>query len=340
MTQRNASVPVEGGRFALIGGASLVGVATAELLLAKRAQKVVIFDNFSFGVDANVAHLAADPRVVVHRGDIRQSADLNAALSETDGVINLAALMTISMNQNPRLGLEVNVTGAQNVIDACCGNGVRKLVFSSSNAVYGYGPQVAGDLVESTPFHGHGASPASALYGASKIIGEQLCRDAYRRHGLDYLIVRYSTVYGERQHSRAANSQFILDALAKIERGEAPTCIGTGTETKHYVYVGDVARANVMALEADRSDEAMNISGPKPTTSREALELLLEVAGSELRPIFVAPTEKDSLLAVGGAFSIDHRKALDVIGWAPEVDMREGLTRLVAWRRQANAVAG
>jgi UDP-glucose 4-epimerase len=98
----------------------------------------------------------------------------------------------------------------KNVLEACRANRVRKVVFASSNAVYGYGPGVKGELVEDTPFHTAGAPPAAILYGASKIIGEQLCRDAFRKHGQDYVVLRYATVYGDRQHHRAANALYIL----------------------------------------------------------------------------------------------------------------------------------
>ncbi|HVZ00476.1 MAG TPA: NAD-dependent epimerase/dehydratase family protein [Dongiaceae bacterium] len=332
MTGKGSSVAIQGGSFVLIGGASLVGSSTAELMLERGARQVTILDNFAYGADANIAHLVSDPRLAVRKGDVTRMEDVTGAVAGADGVVHLAALMTISMSGNPRRGIDVNIGGAANVVDACCAQGVRKLIFASSNAVYGYGPQVSGRLVEATPFHADGASPASALYGASKIIGEQLCRDAFQRHGLGYLVLRYSTVYGERQHARAANSAFILDAIEKIGRGEAPVCAGTGAETKHYVYVGDVARANLAALESERVDGAFNVSGPRPTTSREVLELLLEILGSRLRPVYTAPTDSQRLLAVGGPFEIDHARATEALGWAPEVDMREGLSRLVAWR--------
>ena len=128
---------------------------------------------------------------------------------------------------------------------------MRKAVFASSNAVYGYGPGVKGDLVESTPFHSVGAPPAAIIYGATKIIGEALCRDYHRKHGLDYVVLRYSTVYGERQHYRAANALYIIETLDKVRKGERPQVLRRRRETKHFVYVGDLARANRMAFEAD-----------------------------------------------------------------------------------------
>ena len=123
------------------------------------------------------------------------------------------------------------------------------------------------------------APPAAILYGASKIIGEQLCRDAFREWGQDYVVLRYSTVYGERQHYRAANALYIIETLEKVRRGEPPEVFGDGSETKHFVYVGDLARANRMAFESAATDVAVNTSGPAPVTTLQLVELVTELAG-------------------------------------------------------------
>jgi UDP-glucose 4-epimerase len=336
----SASVPVKGGRFMVIGGASLVGSATTEELLARGAAEVRLFDNFSFGSGEAIAHLRDDPRVRVVQGDILKLHQLLAATEELDGVVHLAAFMTLSMDRDPWAGIDVNVRGAQNVIEACRANRIRKLIFASSNAVYGYGPGVKGDLVEDTPFHAAGAPAAAILYGASKIMGEQLCRDAYRRHGLNYVVLRYSTVYGERQHYRAANALYIVETHDAIKRGERPKVIGDGSETKHFVYVGDLARANCMALESATTDVAVNTSGPEPVTTLDLVTLVAELSGRpDLKPELVEPDPGKVRLTSGGAFRIDHSAAKDAIGWVPEVDMREGLRRLLAWRDRAVAQA-
>jgi UDP-glucose 4-epimerase len=334
----SAAVAIEGGRFMVIGGASLVGSSTTEELLSRGAAEVQLFDNFSFGSKEAIGHLADNPRVSVVNGDITRLPQLLSASEGIDGVVHLAAFMTLSMDRDPWTGLEVNVRGVQNVLEACRANGVRKLVFSSSNAVYGYGPGVKGDLVEQSPFFSAGAPPAAILYGASKIVGEQLCRDAYRRHGQNYVIVRYSTVYGERQHYRAANALYIVETHDAVKRGERPKVVGDGADTKHFVYVGDLARANCMALEADATDVAVNASGPEPITTLELVRLVAELSGRpDLEPELIAPDPDKVRLTTGGSFRIDHSAALAAIGWAPEVAMREGLRRLLKWRDEASA---
>ena len=325
------SVPIAGGVFCIVGGASLVGSATAAHFLEHGAAEVRVFDNSAFGGERALAHLQDHPRLRVIRGDVMRLPDLLAAQRGADGVLHLAALMTLNMDRDAWTGMDVNIRGVQNSLEAARHNGVQKFVFASSNAVYGYGPGIQGDLVEGTPFHSAGAPPAAILYGATKIIGEQLCRAAYQKHGQDYVVLRYSTVYGERQHYRAANALYIIETYDAVRAGRAPRIVGDGSETKHFVYVGDLARANAAAFEAAATDVAVNTSGPAPITTLELVQLVTELAGGGPAPDFVGETPGKVRLTSGGAFDIVHGLAGEVLRWAPRVDMREGLTRLIAW---------
>jgi len=334
---QKAALPIPGARILVVGGASLVGSATAELLLEQGAAEVTILDSFYQGSREAIRHIEDNPRLQVVQGDVMRLPQLLAASKGVDGILHLAAVMSLTMDRDPWVGLDVNIRGTQNAIEAACANGVKKLVFASSNAVYGYGPGIVGDLVESTPFHSTGAPPAAILYGASKIIGEQLCRNAYAKRGLGYVVVRYSTVYGERQHYRAANALYIIETHDRVRAGQRPQVIGDGSETKHFVHVSDVARANVAAFTSDATDVAVNISGPKPTTTLEIVQLVTELAGKDLAPEHIAPDPGKVRLTSGGAWRIDHAEAERAIGWRPQVDMREGIRRLIAWREASGA---
>jgi len=329
---RTHALPVRDARVLIVGGASLVGSATAELLLAEGAAEVTILDNFFQGSTEAIKHLTGNPRLKTVTGDVMRLPQLIAATAGMDGVLHLAALMSLTMDRDPWMGIDVNIRGTQNVIEACCINGVRKLVFPSSNAVYGYGPGIVGDLVETSPFHSAGAPPAAILYGATKIIGEQLCRDAHLKRGLDYVALRYSTVYGERQHYRAANALYIIETHDRVRRGERPRVIGDGSETKHFVHVSDVARANAAAFAADATNIAVNISGPRPVTTLEIVRLVTELCGKDLAPEHIEPDPGKVRLTSGGAWSMDHTLAETAIGWRPQIEMREGIRRLIAWR--------
>jgi UDP-glucose 4-epimerase len=334
MTQsrKGAALDLKDARILVAGAASLVGSHTADKLLAAGAKEVVLLDNFAFGTPEAIAHLKGEPRVRVVKGDLMRLPDLLAATEGMDGVLHLAAYMTLGFAQTPWEAVDVNLRGAQNMLEACRVNKVKKVVFASSNAVYGYGPGIKGALVEDGPFHSTGAPPAAILYGASKIMGEQMCRQYFQKHGLNYVVLRYSTVYGERQHYRAANSLYIMETYDRVRRGERPVLPGDGSDTKHFVNVADVARANLAAFESAATDVAVNVSGPEPITTGELVRLVLDFCGSKLQPEIKPDAPGTVRLTSGGAFHIPHDKAGELIGWKPEVGMKEGIARLLAWR--------
>lgn len=319
-------------RVLITGAASLVGSHTADLLLKEGVGEVLLLDNFAFGSLDAIAHLKDEPRARIVRADLMRLEELLAATEGVDAVVHLAAYMSLGFSNTPWQAIDVNLRGVQNLLEACRFNKVKKLVFASSNAVYGYGEGIKGALSEDVPFHSKGGSPAGILYGASKVMGEQLCRAAYQKHGLDYVVVRYSTVYGERQHYRAANALYIMDTYDSVQRGEAPVLPGDGSDTKHFVHVSDVARANLAALRSRATDVAVNISGPRAVTVRELMGFVLDYCRSELVPESRPDAPGTVRLTSGGAFHIPNDKAREVLGWEPKVDMEEGIARLLAWR--------
>ena len=331
-TKQGNALTIRESRILIAGAASLVGSHTADLLLEQGVREVILLDNFSFGSMDAIAHLQDNPRVRIVRADLMRLPDLLTATEGVDGVVHLAAYMTLGFSQTPWNAVDVNIRGAQNMLEACRVNKVGKIVFASSNAVYGYGPGIKGALSESIPFYSEGAPPAAILYGASKIMGEQLCRQYHQNFGQDYVVLRYSTVYGERQHYRAANSLYIMETYDLVRKGQAPILPGDGKDTKHFVHVSDVARANVAALQSAATDVAVNVSGPEPITTGELVDLVLDYCKSSLRPEIRPDPPGKVRLTSGGAFHSPHDKAGEVLGWKPLVHMKEGVTRLLAWR--------
>src|SRR5437660_8575089 len=225
---------ISGGRFLLTGGASLIGTDVDGELLAAEAGEVVLFDNYAPGSPEVAAFLAQDKRVRVVRGDITRLHELLDALDGIDGVFALAGFLTLPLSQNPGLGLDVNVHGMFNIVEACRHRAVKKIVFSSSVATFG-DPE-ADQVDETTPFRWHTAPPALALYASSKIIGENLLRLYKQRYGLDYVALRYATVYGERQHHRGVNALHIIASYERIKAGQPPILPGDGSEGHDYIY--------------------------------------------------------------------------------------------------------
>jgi UDP-glucose 4-epimerase len=325
---------ITGGRFVITGGASLIGSHIADALLSQGAREVVLVDNFSLGTPQTINHLLNDERVKLIRGDILRISDLYDAFAGADGVFAIAGFLTLPLTQNPPLGLAVNVDGQVNVFEACRYRGVKKVVFSSSVAVYGEpGP---GKIDEYAPANLASFQPGAALYSCTKLIGEALCRLYHVKHGVQAVALRYSTVYGERQHYRGVNALYIVENYDRIMRGERPTIPGDGSEVHDYVHVADVARANVMAMASDISGESLNVVSGVATTVKRLVELLLKITGSSLEPSYTS-AGGSIRSSSGSQLDFSRTKIERLLGWRPEIDLEEGLRRLIDWRKSERA---
>lgn len=320
---------INGGRFVITGGASLIGSHVADRLLAEGAREVVLLDNFSLGTPETVGHLADDPRVKLLKGDILRINELFDAFKGADGVFAIAGFLTLPLSQNPPLGLAVNVEGQVNVFEACRYAGVKKVIFSSSIACYG---EPEGDAVIDETFPANLASyqPGSMLYSCTKLIGEALGKLYSQKHGVDSVSLRYSTVYGERQHYRGVNALYIIQNYDRIRRGERPVLPGDGSEVHDYIHVADVARANVTAMASDVTGEVFNVVSGVETTVKRISEILLDLAGSDLKPEYA--DDAGAVKATASAsLKLSRAKIKAAIGWEPEVPVEEGIRRLTSW---------
>jgi len=324
---------IEGGRFLLTGGASLIGSHVAEQLLEAGAGEVILLDNFALGSPDVAAFLAQDHRVKLVRADITRLYELLQAFEDIDGVFALAGFLTLPLSQNPGLGLDVNVRGMFNIVEACRYRGVRKVVFSSSVATFG-DPE-SDTIDEATPFRWHTAPPALALYAASKIIGENLLRLYKQRYGLDYVALRYSTVYGERQHHRGVNALHIIESYDRIKQGERPVIAGDGSEAHDYVYVGDVARANVLAMASEVSGESFLIATGVDTSVNQIVDILLKLTNSPLQPRHIDDPGKVQT-TTKASLGFSPAKARRMLGWQAQTGIEDGLRRLIAWAEGSN----
>jgi len=320
---------IAGGRFVVTGGASLIGSHVADKLLAEGARAVVLLDNYSLGTPETVSHLADDKRVKLVRGDILRINELYDAFDGADGVFAIAGFLTLPLTQNPPLGLAVNVEGQVNVFEACRYRGVKKVIFSSSIAAYG--EPGSGLIDEESPSNLAPFQPGAMLYSCTKLIGETLCKLYAGKHGMQAIALRYSTVYGERQHYRGVNALYIVENYDRIMRGERPTLPGDGSEVHDYIHVADVARANVMAMASDVSGETFNVVSGVETTVKRIVEILLEITGSPLEPDHVSGGGAVKSTS-GTVLKLSREKIGRMLGWQPEIDIDQGLRRLIDWR--------
>ncbi|MEW6753614.1 MAG: NAD-dependent epimerase/dehydratase family protein [Candidatus Latescibacterota bacterium] len=311
---------LQGGRFAVIGGAGFIGSHVVERLLEAGAAQVVVIDNFYRGTRANLEAVAEHRRVRLLEGDILDADWLASSLESCQGAFHLAAAWLLECLEKPRFAVENNILGTYNVMQACCQAGVERVVFSSSASVYGDAVRVPMD--EEHPYHNR------TLYGATKIAGEHLFRAYNQMFGLRYVGLRYMNVYGPRQDYRGAYTSVIMKILDRLDQGLPPVIYGDGSQTYDFVYVGDVARANLLAMTAAADDACYNVGTGVGTSLRGLVEVILEECDCAL-PIQFEP---------GGQTFVTHRigaveRARRDLGFVAEVPLQEGVRRLIAWRR-------
>jgi len=327
---------IKGGKFLITGGASQIGAHITEQLLAGDAREVVLFDNYSLGTPESIGDLVQDGRVKLVRGDILRTNELFDNLEAVDGVFAAAGFLTLPLSQNPQLGVSVNVQGMLNVFEACRYRQVKKVIFSSSIAAYGE-PTV--DLIdETTPWTWSNLQPGAALYAASKIMGENFGKLYHDRHGVKSVSLRYSSVYGERQHLRAVNSVYIIDTYERLKRGERPVIPDDGREVHDYVHVADVARANLMAMESEVSRESFNVATGTATTLNRLVEIVQKITGTNLAPEYKTPAGKIRA-AVSTKLDFSVEKIERMIGWKAQISFEEGIRRMVSWREKERGKA-
>ena len=305
------------------GGAGLVGSATVDLLLrSHNPARIVILDNLSRGSRANVESAVRDSRVELLEGDIRNRGAVAAVMRGADAVFHLAALRITACAAEPREAFDVMCAGTYNVVEAAQRAGVRRLVAASTASVYG----MADRFPTSEDHHPYNNK---TWYGASKLMLEGLLRAFNDMHGLPSVALRYFNVYGPRMDLHGQYTEVLIRWMERIENNQAPLILGDGTQTLDFVYVDDVARANVLALQSDVSDEVFNVAAGVETSLTDLARLLARVMERDIEPEYGAERKVNAVprrLA-----SID--KAQHVLGFSTSISLEDGLCRLVAWWR-------
>lgn len=312
-----------GKRVVLIGGAGLIGSTIADLLLSEASSEIDeirIFDDFSRGSRANLASALEDPRLHIVEGDVRDRHAVGKALSGVDAVFHLAAIRITRCASEPRLANDILVNGTFNVLEAAVEHNIAKVILSSSASVYGLADEFPTPETQN-PYNNN------TIYGAAKAYNEGLARSFKAMYDLDYIALRYFNVYGPRMDTEGKYTEVFIRWMNNIASGQAPVIYGDGSATMDFVYVGDIARANLAAFRSDVTDEVFNIARGEETSLRQLAETLLRVMGSDLELAY-----KDVVTAGGVARrKADITKAQKLLGFRAEKSLEEGLAELVKW---------
>lgn len=314
-------------RVLVTGGGGLIGSHIVDQLVAEGVREIVVLDNFTRGRRENLAGALARGRVTIVEGDIRDRERLGDTMLGIDLVFHQAAIRITQCAEEPRLAVDVLVDGSFSLLEAAVKAGVKRVVAASSASVYGMADEFP------TGEHHHPYNNRT-LYGAAKVFNEGLLRSLHEMYGLDYVALRYFNVYGPRMDVYGVYTEVLIRWMERIAAGEPPLIFGDGTQTMDFVFVEDVARANLAAATAAVTDEVFNVASGVETSLNELADVLLRVMGSTLRPAY-GPERKVNPVPRRLA---DVDKARRLLGFEARVPIEEGLQRLVAWWRAERAL--
>lgn len=256
------------------------------------------------------------------QADWKDKKALRTALADVDIVFHLiGTTLPASSNRNPVFDVQSNVVGTLNLLQACVEQGVKRVVFSSSGGTI-YGVPQTTPIPETAP-----TNPISS-YGITKLMIEKYLALYHRLHGLDYMIVRGSNPYGERQNpDRPQGAPVVF--MGGLARGETITVWGDGSAVRDYVHVHDMARAFLLLAEAQPTGERIfNVGSGSGTSLNDLLDLLAQVTGITPRVDYQPARPFDIPVNV-----LDIRRIGEAVGWRPQIPLEEGLARTWAWVR-------
>jgi UDP-glucose 4-epimerase len=308
------------------GGAGFIGSTIVDQLLTAGASEIRVIDNFVRGNWKNLAGALDRGGVNVIEGDITDASLVNRTTQGVDYVFHQAALRITRCAEAPREGVEVLMDGTFNVLEAALKHNVKKVIAASSASVYGEPSYLPID--EAHPFNNR------TMYGAGKIATEQMLRALCETSGLRYVAFRPFNVYGPRMDITGVYTEVLIRWLDAIEANKPPLIFGDGNQTMDFVYVEDVARANLLAAQSDVSDEVFNLGTGIQTSLKELCRQLLDLTGSPLQP------EHREARAVA---NVQRRqaaveKAERMLGFKAKVSVKQGLGELIRWRQAAKAM--
>ncbi|WP_394843233.1 SDR family oxidoreductase [Pendulispora brunnea] len=308
--------------YLVTGGAGFIGSSIAEALLA-RGETVRILDDFSSGRRANVESLPG--KVEVIEGSILDADAVGRCMRGVDVVFHEAAIPSVSRSvENPQRSMLANVQGTTVVLDVARQERVKRVIYAASSSAYGNTKTLP--KVETMP------SVPLSPYAISKFTGEQILRVFSSLYGIETLSLRYFNVFGPRQDRKSQYAAVIPNFISAALAGERPVIYGDGEQTRDFCFIDNVVRANLLAAESRSAltGQVVNIACGERTSLNALARYVAEEVGTRLEPEYRperAGDVRDSLADISAARAL--------IGYEPQVDVREGLRRTIAAFRTA-----
>lgn len=304
-------------KYLVTGGAGFIGSHLVESLVNLGCQ-VRVLDDFSTGKEENLSHLF--DRIEIRRGDIRDRELCRQAARGMEVILHQAALASVPRSvSEPELAHEINVTGTLNLLLAAAEAGIRSFVFASSSAVYG------DDLTfpKKEGKEGKALSP----YGAQKLAAEKYCQVFSCLYEFNAVNLRYFNVFGPKQDPGSQYAAVIPIFITRMLQGKPPVIFGDGTQSRDFIYVENVVKANLLAANAvNFRGEVFNIATSVRVTVKELADLLNSLLGLSLSPVYAGPRTGD----IHESYA-DISQAEKQLNFRPEIDFETGLRLTVDW---------
>ena len=312
------------------GAAGFIGSHTVDLLLSS-GHEVVGVDDFRTGRRENLRLATVSPRFDFHPLDITKTADFSSLVcsKRPEVIVHLAGLVSVQDSRaDPALNWRLNVGGTQSVIEASIGASVSRVVFASSAAVYGDSNVL--------PLAEDGPKQPLNPYGEAKLASEELLSGAARTRGFSGVNLRYFNVFGDRQDPRSPYSGVVSKYIDCCRHDKAPMIFGDGRQTRDFVHVRDVARANMQAaLLPGLTTGSYNVASGRETSLLDLVGLLRSMRPSMPAPEFFDSQSGDIRRSVG-----DPERWRAVSGFSPKETLEVGLLELVEYPLIENLVSG
>jgi UDP-glucose 4-epimerase len=298
------------------GGAGFIGSHIVDHLISNNYEAIVV-DNLSTGKEENINSSA-----VFYKVDITNYQSLNKVFSvvKPDYVIHHAAQISVQNSIiNPSFDADINIVGTINLLSCCVEFGTKKIIYASSAAVYG-NPVYLGIDEE------HSVQPLS-FYGISKQIAEHYIKAFSELYNLKYTILRYANVYGIRQDPKGEGGVVSI-FVDKLLNNEQPTIFGDGKQTRDFIYVEDIALANLAAIYSG-DGEIINISMNQPTSLIELLKMMNEICSTSIKAVYMEARQGDIRESY-----LNNTKAKQILSWEPIYSLYEGLRLTLEFYRR------
>jgi UDP-glucose 4-epimerase len=316
--------PLTNARVLVTGGAGLVGSHIVDQLIDAGVGDIRVLDNLVRGNRDNLAPARDRFPLTLIEGDVRDPETVRDAMQGCDYVFHQAAIRITLCAEQPRECMEVLVGGTFNVFEAAVATGVRKVVYASSASVYGAADEFP-TLETHHPYNNR------TLYGAAKVMNEGIARSFHDMYGLPSVGLRYFNVYGPRMDVTGAYTEVFIRWLNCAAGNVRPQIHGDGSATMDFVYIEDIARANILALQAARVDDVYNVASATETSLLQLWRAIQRVTGAyHLEPEFQPPRKTNPVprrLA-------DTRLAAEQLGFVAQTTLDDGLQRLASWMRE------